>query len=227
MSLDDPKHLLDINTPKGTNSKSSTNYQNTSVKDDSVHNTKPSPDSSIDHKPEPDGDQNSNQDTPASNRDVTSILLGRLRNESVNFEDTPAPKSTETVEHMMAKIAQLDHETHNSGLVNTLSPQLSENEIQKRSFKEQLINYLLKIIIVQTALIFIPVHIIIIVVCFDFPYFNNITLEQQQLLFDFLKYFITAILAEFLAMLFFIVRSVFDKSIVDLVKGLFQNNKTK
>ena len=127
----------------------------------------------------------------------------------------------------MAKIAQLDHETHNSVLVNTLSPQLSENEIQKRSFKEQLINYLLKIIIVQTALIFIPVHIIIIVVCFDFPYFNNITLEQQQLLFDFLKYFITAILAEFLAMLFFIVRSVFDKSIVDLVKGLFQNNKTK
>ena len=94
MSLHDPKHLLDINTPKGTNSKSSTNYQNTSVKDDSVHNTKPSPDSSIDHKPEPDGDQNSNQDTPASNRDVTSILLGRLRNESVNFEDTPAPKST-------------------------------------------------------------------------------------------------------------------------------------
>lgn len=43
-------------------------------------------------------------------------------------------------------------------------------------------------------------------------------------IFEFSKFYITSIVAELIAILFFIVKNVFDKSIVDLFKN-FDKNK--
>lgn len=51
---------------------------------------------------------------------------------------------------------------------------------------------------------------------------NDLTNESIEVLFDFLKYYIGVVIVEFLAMLFFIVKYVFDKSIVDLTGVLLE-----
>ena len=55
--------------------------------------------------------------------------------------------------------------------------------------------------------------------------YNMVAVELTDIMFDFLKYYITAIIVEFIAMLFFIVKFVFDKSIVDLMGGILDKKK--
>lgn len=106
-------------------------------------------------------------------------------------------------------------------MLETLAPQLSENEKQKRKFKKSLTIYIIVILSVQIAIFLLVITIFTIAYCFDLNIFKDITIEQLEHLLNFLKYFITAIIAEFIAMLFFIVKFVFDKSIVDLITQLF------
>lgn len=54
--------------------------------------------------------------------------------------------------------------------------------------------------------------------------YNKLSLEQLKDVIKFLEYYISATAAEFIAMLFFIVKFVFDKSIVSLIKDLFNKD---
>ena len=54
--------------------------------------------------------------------------------------------------------------------------------------------------------------------------YNKLSLEQLKDVIKFLEYYISATTAEFIAMLFFIVKFVFDKSIVSLIKDLFNKD---
>lgn len=123
-----------------------------------------------------------------------------------------------------ARIKQLDHAARNQLLLETLSPHLSRNEEQKRQFKVKLMNLTKQLIILQLVFVAIPILLIFGDLCLKLPVpvFEKIPVEIVPSIFSFLKYYITAIIAELLAMLFFIVRFVFDKSIVDLVREMIK-----
>ena len=138
---------------------------------------------------------------------------------AINASDLPQ-YDQKPLTQIIADTIKSDHEEINKLLKNILGPQLHENENQKRKLKNKLINFMLAMLIVQSLLVFLPVLCIIISSCFKIPFLNMLTLDQQELIFNFLKYYVTAVIAEFLTMLYFVIRYVFDKSIVDLVKEL-------
>lgn len=139
----------------------------------------------------------------------------------IKYEDIPEveEKSTEDIRH---KILKDDHDALNKVLLETLSPELKNNEIQKRSFKQKLIKYIKYLVLFQLVLVAIPILSCCVAVCFDISIMNDLTNESIEVLFGFLKYYISVVIVEFLAMLFFIVKYVFDKSIVDLTGVLLE-----
>ncbi len=76
------------------------------------------------------------------------------------------------------------------------------------------------LIILQLIFVAVPILLTFAVLCIKL--LEEIPVEIVASIFSFLKYYITAIIAELLAMLFFIVRFVFDKSIVDLVREMIK-----
>ncbi len=160
--------------------------------------------------------------TSESPQDLLGLALDDFVKESVDINDTPESKS-QSVEEVYAVIKQSDHDALNKVLLETLNPHLSLNESQKRKFKERLMKYIRRILVAQMILVSIPILMVFITICFDVPFMKDIEKEQIQSLFDFLKYYIGAIIVEFIAMLFFIVKYVFDKSIVDLTKAMTDN----
>lgn len=164
-----------------------------------------------------------------SEEDITQLLnqqfVKYVEKKPVDSKDKPQPKESD-IHSKLADITKKDHEALNDLLVATLAPQLKENEIQKRKLKERISKYILWAIIIQSILVFFPVISVVFCICFDFPFLKVISIDDQQIVFNFLEYFITAVLAEFIAMLFFIVKQVFDKSIVGLTQGLLNNSKT-
>lgn len=105
-------------------------------------------------------------------------------------------------------------------LLDTLKPHLGENEEQKRDLKEKLVDFIKTMLTIQLVFVAVPIVILFLSLCVDIPFLKDIEPEIIPSLLSFLKYYITAIIAELLAMLFFIVKFVFDKSIVDLVKEM-------
>lgn len=106
---------------------------------------------------------------------------------------------------------------------DTLSPQLEKNEEKKREHKDIVVNKLFSILKWQFIATYIFTFILIIAIVFGG--FFNIDSETIKYMFDFLKFYITSILAELVAILFFIVKQVFDKSIFELFKNFDKNLK--
>lgn len=155
-------------------------------------------------------------------QDSLGLALDDFVKDNVNVNDTPKT-TTQSVEDRYATIKQIDHDALNKVLLETLNPQLAQNEEQKRIFKENLMKYIRRILVAQMILVSIPILMVFVNICLDIPFMKTIEKEQIQTLFSFLKYYIGAIIVEFIAMLFFIVKYVFDKSIVDLTKAMTDN----
>lgn len=98
-----------------------------------------------------------------------------------------------------------------------LAPQLKKNEKLKREHKRVLLQKLFKFLKLQFIATYIIVAMLIIMVGANM--WLNITETIIAQIFDFLKFYITTIVAELIAILFFIVKNVFDKSIFDLFKN--------
>ena len=98
-----------------------------------------------------------------------------------------------------------------------LAPQLKENERLKRRHKEVLLTTLFKFLKYQFIATYIIIFILIIIVAAN--KYLNITEKIISEIFSFLRFYITTIVAELIAILFFIVKNVFDKSIVDLFRN--------
>ncbi|MEE0059218.1 MAG: hypothetical protein UE295_00140 [Acutalibacteraceae bacterium] len=111
-------------------------------------------------------------------------------------------------------------------LSKDLVPELIENEKQKRELKKKLMTYIQVVIMFQLAFIGLPILGLFFAIMFDFPVLNDVNNSLEQI-FSFLKTYITIIIVEFIAMLFFIVKYVFDKSIVDLIKEFKNNDNDK
>lgn len=107
---------------------------------------------------------------------------------------------------------------------DVLSPQLQENEKLKREQKKELMEKLFKILSFQ--FIFTYAFVFILIIGTFASSFFNISENIIQNVFKFVEFYITAIVVELLSILFFIVKNVFDTSIVDLIKN-FDKRKRK
>lgn len=103
-----------------------------------------------------------------------------------------------------------------------LAPELKENEKLKRQQKGNLMNNIFKLLKYQFIATYI--FIILFIIMIGANTYLNITANVITQIFDFLKFYITSIVAELIAILFFIVKNVFDKSIVDLFKNFDKKN---
>lgn len=115
---------------------------------------------------------------------------------------------------------------NNSIVKESLMPELIENEQQKRTLKENVLNRVCLLILVHSVLMLICLGILIGTVTLGSNIFPNINENLCLQLIDFMKFFVIASLCEFVAMLFVIVRYVFDKSIAELV-ALFKDDEIK
>ena len=126
--------------------------------------------------------------------------------------------SYQSVENIYAAIAQKDHDALNLLLLNALRPELVKNENQKRKFKKSLMVFIEIVLSVQLGVILLLIAVICAHTVLDLPFITkDLNNESLKEIFVFLKYYIAATIGEFIAMLFFIVKYVFDKSIVDLI----------
>lgn len=101
-----------------------------------------------------------------------------------------------------------------------LAPEIKYNEKLKREHKNTLLKLTKQVIYINFSIIIISVILAFVGIAF----FDKIDISFCQELLSFLKYFLTAIFAEFISILFFIVRRVFDSSISDMF-GSFKDNK--
>ncbi|MDE7446256.1 MAG: hypothetical protein K2N15_11245 [Lachnospiraceae bacterium] len=106
---------------------------------------------------------------------------------------------------------------------DVLSPQLKSNEEQKRKHKIQLMNNIFSILKWQFIFTYLFVAILIIgVFCSSFLKISD---DIVQSIIKFVEFYITSIVVELLSILFFIVKNVFDTSIVDLMKNFNKYNE--
>lgn len=147
--------------------------------------------------------------------------LDKYSNSNSNSNESPN-LDTDPVGQAYADIAKEDHAALNKMLLEKLSPQLEYNEGQKRGFKKRIMEYIIKVLNVQLGFFILIVTAFAFAFCFKFDFLKNITLDQLKYITTFLEFYVTSIIAEFIAMLFFIVKFVFDKSIVDLIMELFK-----
>lgn len=167
--------------------------------------------------------ENCNQNSENAEIDNTTNFLNSYVNQNRNMNQLPKVE-TPLAYDVIADIKKADHEAINTVLLDCLSPELQLNEQQKRIFKQKLMKYIIWILSIQLGFFLLVVLMFAFSFCFKTPFTNNISLEQLKHIIDFLKYYICAIIAEFIAMLFFIVKFVFDKSIVVLIKQLFKKD---
>lgn len=109
---------------------------------------------------------------------------------------------------------------------DVLAPQLEQNEDLKREQKRTLVDKLFKLLAFQFIVTYIFVFMLILSIIFSckLALSENVILNLMK----FIEFYITSIVVEFISILFFIVKNVFDTSIVELIKGFDKrNNKEK
>ena len=154
--------------------------------------------------------------------------LNETKQESDDLESEKQSHESEFIHYLELKIKDEHNKAIDAVLLSGLTPELLKDETQKRAFKERLMRYILIILSVQLGIFLLVVLAFAFACCFKTSFTKDISIEQLKHIVEFLKYYISAVIVEFIAMLFFIVKFVFDKSIVGLIKQLFNNdNYTK
>ena len=165
------------------------------------------------------GSETSSIDTNESDVDdsyMTIILKGNSEKE--NDEQEQSEDDFIDDENSIESFDEIIDAFNNRAVLRDLTEQLVENELQKRGFKVKLMNYIKGMIIVQMFLIAIPVLLLTGASFLNVSKLRSLDSEALSIFCDFMKYYISAVIVEFIAMLFFIVKYVFDKSITELVK---------
>lgn len=110
---------------------------------------------------------------------------------------------------------------------DVLAPQLEKNEDLKRQQKETLVKQLFKLLRFQFVVTYIFVFLLILSIIFsgEFHLSDNMSVTLQVSdkvilnLIKFIEFYVASIVVELISILFFIVKNVFDTSIVELIKG--------
>ena len=153
-----------------------------------------------------------------------SKYLRNTKHETNELESDTQSREQDFLSLVELQIKSEHNKTINAVLSKYLAPQLKENEVQKRKFKERLMKYIIRILTVQLVIFLLVVLIFAFSFCFKTSFTKDISIEQLKHIVEFLKYYISAVIVAFIAMLFFIVKFVFDRSIVGLIKQLFKKD---
>lgn len=108
-------------------------------------------------------------------------------------------------------------------LLKTLSPEITKNEKKKREHKDTLMKIVKGFLIAQfsfVALVLIGTFVMIFVF---HGMKNDLDMEYFDLIIKCISVYITSVVVEFIAMLRYIVKNVFDKSITGLVDSFKDN----
>ena len=108
--------------------------------------------------------------------------------------------------------------------VHVLAPQLEKNEKLKRDLKIRLMTNIFRILKWQFIATYVFVGLMTISLIFSA--YLKIPESLVEAGISFMKFYITSIIVELISILFFIVKNVFDTSIIDLFKN-FDKNKEK
>ena len=167
----------------------------------------------------------SDQNKSASNQSSYSDdVFGEYVQKNKDENDRPSILNQRDISQVMADIKEQRSKAFNSVLLDTLSPQLESNEVQKRYFKERLMYYILWILAAQIIPIVLIMLICFLNICFEIPFMKDISEEIFSTMISFMKYYISAVIVEFIGLLAIMVNFVFDKSIVVLMKELFKKD---
>ena len=104
-----------------------------------------------------------------------------------------------------------------------LGPELQENESLKREQKKALMNNIFKIL--KWQFIFTYVFVTVLLAAVLLSAFLKIEASTISTIIKFIQFYITSIVVELISILFFIVKSVFDKSIVELFRNFDREKK--
>lgn len=129
-----------------------------------------------------------------------------------NFPKARNPVSKEDVSEALAQADKNDEK---------IIVEFAENEKNKRDLKPKILHWVCAFVLVQLILMnAILVIVIIGLVVGDsrLLFIHAIDPVVFPELFSFLKYYISATLVELLGMLFFMIRKVFDNSIIDIFR---------
>lgn len=157
--------------------------------------------------------------------EVTNAFGNYLKDTNQESNELEYEKQTyesEFIRYFALKIKDEHNKTIDSVISNVLAPELSINEKQKRSIKRNLIIYILIVLSFQLLAFLSIIFVVLILVHNNPSILQNISNEKIEYIVRFLIFYISAVIAEFIAMLFFIVRFAFDKSIVDLIMQIFK-----
>ncbi len=107
---------------------------------------------------------------------------------------------------------------------NVLAPQLEKNEDLKRGQKTVLMKNVFVILKYQFIATYVFVFVVLVALLFSALLGISEKLAIEAI--SFIKFYITSIIVELISILFFIVKNVFDTSIVELFKN-FDNKEKK
>lgn len=151
-------------------------------------------------------------------KDSTKSIVNLLRNFVIPFSNDPDVQTTDDNIGKGITTEQIIKNVNNKFLIETLSPQIIENETKKRHHKDILMIAVAIFLSIQFLILFVIVGFSLwsIIQCHKIGKpFNNSTI---QLIFGFIGAYITSVVVELIAILKYIVTNVFDTSIASLVK---------
>lgn len=105
---------------------------------------------------------------------------------------------------------------HTEKLINALKVKLAEKKLEAYQLKQKKQTQILRgvwiIIGIQTFFLFIVIAATISCVIFNYDIFKTLHIEEVKQVFSFIKFFTGATLSEFIAILFFITKNVYNDS---------------
>lgn len=151
------------------------------------------------------------------NRKINDVL----RNESIKGQNDfgEEVESEKTFEEDSEDIAdKIIVNANQYFLIKILSPEINKNEDKKRKHKDKLIS-IVKIFLICQFIVLMCLLFGVTIMIFVFHRLkNDLDLAYIESIIKFISVYITSVVAELIAMLYFIVSNVFDTSITGLVE---------
>ncbi len=151
------------------------------------------------------------------NRKINDVL----RNESIKGQNDfgEEVESEKTFEEDSEDIAdKIIVNANQYFLIKILSPEINKNEDKKRKHKDKLISIVKIFLICQFIVLMCLLFGVTIMIFVFHGLKNDLDLAYIESIIKFISVYITSVVAELIAMLYFIVSNVFDTSITGLVE---------
>lgn len=169
---------------------------------------------------------NKKPDDDSTDKQIDDILLEKIKL-SINAQGGGATSEDNySEEESFNKINYYVQTANAKILLNTLAPEVSQNEEKKREHKDKLIKYVSIFLGAQFGIIFILVMVFMISNIVFHAIGNDFSQKQSEMLFAFFGAYVTSVIVELVYILKYIVVSVFDTSISALME-IFKAHEDK